>query len=474
MRCFLSIFITLSILSGIFLSGCKEDDFSSGKNELTFSQDTLSFDTLFSGIGSTTAWLRIVNKGNEDFLLSQVRLESEGESGFRINLDGENKNVFNDIVIPANDSLFLFVELTSKLQNSDDPVLVEDAVVFESEFGQQKILLQAWCWDAVIWHGKVINSDTVLTAKKPYIVYDSLVVAENATLTMLEGVTMHMHDASRVVVRGTIKAKGSQSDPVTFRGDRLDYILTDFPYDYNPGQWHYIELAETSFNNEFDNVRIRGGYYGIVADSSSLEHPKMTMTNTVMHNFVYSCLWSLNSQISIANSELTNSGSYTVCIIGGKAEFTHCTIANYQERITREGPTLVIANYTVDSNKKEYQWPVQAAFRNCLIFGSMTEELGFAISGDESIFTDISFRNCLLKTKNDLGETATGCIYPEKPNFLKLGSEEDKYFYDFRVDSLSPARGKADIFYSALYPYDMNGVARSDEDGPDIGAYEFK
>jgi len=329
----------MSVLCGIIFSGCTEDDFTSDKGELAFSQDTLSFDTIFSSIGSTTAWLKVVNNDNQDITISKVSLESGGESGFRMNLDGENGTVFTDIVIPTHDSLFLFVELTSHLQNTDKPVFLEDAVVFETKTGRQKIVLEAWSWDAIIWRGKIINSDTTLTASKPYIVYDSLVVGENATLTILEGVTMHMHDASKVVVRGTIKAKGSQSAPVIFRGDRLDYILTDFPYDFNPGQWHYIQLAQTSFNNEFDNVRIRGGYYGIVADSSSLERPKMTMTNTVMHNFVYSCLWSFNSQVIIANSELSNSGGYTVCIIGGKAEFTHCTLANYQRLITREGPS---------------------------------------------------------------------------------------------------------------------------------------
>jgi hypothetical protein len=478
MRYFLTFFIAFTVLSGLLFSGCSDDDYSTGKGGLSFSQDTLSFDTIFSGVGSTTAWLKVRNTHNQPVTITNVKLKSGGETGFRINLDGENGKEFNNVVIPAHDSLFLFIAITAPTRNSDKPVFLEDAVLFETEYGSQQIVLEAWSWDAVIWRGKTISSDTILTSIKPYIIYDSLVVAKNATLTILDGVTFYMHDASRIVVRGVVKAKGSQFAPVTFRGDRLDYVIPDLPYDFYPAQWHFIELANTSFNNVFDYVHIRGGYYGLIADSSSIEETKFTMTNSVVHNSYYSCLWSFNNQFSVANSEFTNSGSYTVCVVGGKAVFTHCSIANYMSYninfVTRDGPTLVLANYTVDSLKNEHPWPLSSAFRNCIVYGSAVEELGFGISSNKNILSDISFVNCMLKTKTDLTGLAVDCIYPQKPGFLKLGADSVKYVFDFRIDSVSPARGKASRTFSALYPYDMNGVSRNDADGPDIGAYEFR
>jgi len=94
--------------------------------------------------------------------------------------------------------------------------------------------------------------------------------------------------------------------------------------------------------------------------------------------------------------------------------------------------------------------------------------LGLAISKNQEIGSDISFKNCLLRTETDMTDLATGCIYPEKPNFLKLGTEEDKYIFDYRIDSVSSARGNADRAYSVLFPYDMNGVSRTSDDGPSL------
>jgi hypothetical protein len=456
------------------LGSCTKEDLPYEEGKLTFSMDTLSFDTLFSGIGSTTAWLRVVNNGPSDIEVSRVSLKTGGQSGFMINLDGENAKEFKDVTIPAHDSLFLFVQLTSKIQDNDKPVKIEDAVIFETAKGSQQIVLNAWSWDAVLWRGKTITKDTVLTNNHPFVIYDSLVVAENVTLTLKEGVTFHMHESSRIVVRGTIKAQGAIGAPVTVRGDRLDYILEDFPYDYNPGQWHFIQLASTSKNNEMDHMVIKGGYYGIIVDSTSTENVVLKLTNSVVHNFYYSCLWSVSSNIEVANSQITNSGSYTVCLIGGRSLFTHCTIANHQDLIYRDGPALAMVNVTLDSLKNETPWPLKAHFRNSIIHGSQTEEIGLGISKNTGILSDIKFESCALRTKTDLGGLAVNCIKSDSVRFVKLSRENEKNVFDFRVDSASVVIGKANSVYSALYPTDMNGISRFDADGPDIGAYEFK
>jgi len=475
MKHLLTIFFTAFILFGYLFSGCTDDN-GAGQVRLRFSADTLSYDTVFSTIGSTTAWITIYNTENHDVTIDEVCLQSLGQSGFRINLDGESLVSFTDVEIPARDSLFLFVELTAPVQQSNQPVFLEDAVLFKTAEGYQQIVLEAWCWDAEIWHGKTILADTTLTADKPIIVYDSLFVAENVTLTMNEGTTLYMHDGGRVLVDGTIKAKGSLQNPVTFRGDRLDDIYTGLSYDQVPGQWYYIQLKESSFNNEFDHVNIRGGYYGVVADSSSTDQVKLTLTNSVIHNAVYSCLYSVSNQMTVSNSELSNSGSYTVCIIGGKVVFTHCTIANQMEWLVRDGYTLVLANYTQDAQENELPFPLEAEFRNTLVYGNQSEEIGLALSDNELITGDVKFRFCLLRTRTDLGDMVEACnCNPSTAGFLKSSSVEDgSYTYDFRIGSLSPARDVASVVYSADFPYDLTGKSRFEDSGPDIGAYEFQ
>jgi len=284
-----------------------------------------------------------------------------------------------------------------------------------------------------------------------------------------------MHNSAKVIVHGKINAIGQAELPITFRGDRLEYMLEYFPYEYNPGQWHYIHLTESSYGNTFNHVNIRGAYYGIVAESLDADTTKFVMTNSVVHNFVYSALWTINSKIFVYNSQISNSGGYTVCQIGGKSVFTHCTLTNYMNSglIVRDGPLLVLANSTVDSLKRVTNYPLQANFINTIIYGTDSEEVGLALSEKNPFQPEISFESCMIRTKTNLGDLANNCIFPDKAGFRKLGLYKEKYIYDFRPDSISPAIDKADRRYSESLPFDLYGVSRLSDKAPDIGAYEY-
>jgi hypothetical protein len=465
-------FLWLLSVPLLIVVACQDDYSGSGQARLVCSVDTVSFDTLFSTIGSTTAWVRLYNPGKEKLTIQRVTLASGGQSGFRINLDGEENTVFEHVTIPPGDSLFLFVALTAPVNHVDTPVYRYDAVLFQWEGGSRQLVLEAWSWDAAIWHGKTIASDTTLTAEKPIVLYDSLVVKENVTLTIKPGTAIYLHDQGKIIVYGTIKAHGTFEKPILFRGDRLDKVLPDFPYDYYPGQWHYIQLKSGSFENELDHVQLRGSYYGIVADSASSDRIKCTITNSIIHNTVNSCLFSLGNRMLVANTQLSNSGGYTVCLIGGKVEFIHCTIANYQQLVTRNGPAVVLANYLIGSTGTDtIGYPLQFTGINCLVAGSNTEELGFALTS--TFPREITFSHSLLQTGYNLGTAAVQCQFTRDPHFLKLGRQEEQYVYDFRIDSVSPARQLADPQEAAKYPLDLSGKTRWTDEGPDAGAYEY-
>jgi len=465
MKPILPIFLLSLLTATILITGCsQEDEFASDPIEsLRFSADTLTFDTVFSTLGTPTAWLKIYNTGKERIKITGIALQSGGQSGFRINLDGVSENI-TDVEIPAKDSLFLFVALTPSEQGEGKPVFINDAVVFQTNGKQKQIVLEAYSQDAYIWRGKTITSDTTLTADKPYLIYDSLLVAKNVTLTIKEGVSFYFHHGAKAKIFGTVKAIGTAQEPITFRGDRMDDMLTDFPYDYYPGQWGSVQLKSSSFENEFDYVHIRGGGSGIIADTSSVERSKLKLTNSIIHNMSEYGLFSSNNQISVANCQITNSGLNTVCLIGGTYDFTHCTIANYQRLVTRSSSTLSIQSAS--------GMPLQAEFNNSIVFGSYASEIDTAFAKETS--SKLQFRNCLLRSGKLPAVVATNCIYPSDAKFLKLGTEAEKYQYDFRLDSISEARYKAEVTYSLKYPLDMNGVSRIDENIPDMGAYEWK
>jgi hypothetical protein len=464
----------VAYLSASLLVGCTSEEFVTDPgSDLTFSVDTLSFDTLFSTVGSTTSWLRIRNKGNKAVRIASVSLKSGGNTGFHINLDGETGIRFDNVEIPAHDSLFLFVEVNTVRQGTPLPVQISDAILFDTDGPTKQIVLEAWSWDAVCWKGKTILSDTTLTSDSPILIYDSLIVAENTTLHLQPGTTLYFHDGAYMKVKGTLSAIGTREAPIRFRGDRLDYILPDYPYDYEAGQWYYLQLAPTSFNNRLEYVDIHGAYYGIVSDSSSLDAPKLRMFNSKIHNMVYSCIWSNTSDMELANCQLTNSGGYTVAQIGGRASYVHCTIANYQ--VGRDGPALILANALTDSKDTSLvrAYPMSADFRNCIVFGNRTDEVGFARRAN--IPWAATFWNCLLRASSIPVELASVnlCKYASDAHFLKLGSQDDKYVYDFRLDSISPARNIGSATLLGNYPNDINGISRATDGKPDAGAYEW-
>ncbi|MCK9310957.1 MAG: hypothetical protein M0P26_01635 [Bacteroidales bacterium] len=470
MKSIIPAFLLILLSTTFFFFSCSQDEgfASNPMDALQFSTDTLSFDTVFSTIGTTTAWLKIYNTGNRKIRISDINLK-EGTNGFRIKVDGLSDKSFVNVDIPAKDSLYLFVELTSSEQGSGQPLLVSDAILFQSNGRQKQIVLEAYSRDAIIWHGKTITSDTTLTSDKPFIIYDSLVVAKNVTLHISEGTTLHFHDAASVLVYGSIKASGSSSTPVTFCGDRLDDVFTGFPYDNYPGQWGYIYLAESSYWNVFDHVNIRGAYYGVVADSSSLDKTKLTLKNSIIHNMTSNCIFGYHCKILVTNSQLTNSGGSTVYLVGGTSDFIHCTIANYQHLVNRKGFALDLVNFFEES-------PLKACFVNCIIYGPQTSELNLSYLKEVQVVWDLLFKNCLVRTDQTIISTfatTTDCTFSKDPLFLKLGTEAENYQYDYRIDSLSAARDCADITFSNTYPDDINGVSRLADSKPDIGAYEY-
>lgn len=66
-----------------------DDEYSmSPADRLAFSADTVSFDTVFSGQPTTTSSFEVYNPTRKSIRLKNVYLEREGNSVFRVNVDG--------------------------------------------------------------------------------------------------------------------------------------------------------------------------------------------------------------------------------------------------------------------------------------------------------------------------------------------------------------------------------------------------
>lgn len=464
------------LLPCTFLMSCDdEEDYATSPSALlSFSADTVRFDTVFTTIGSSTQLFKVYNRGSAPLMLPAIRLASGGESGFRVNVDGMSGTEFSNVEVRDDDSLYVFVEVTVDPRNEDNPFLIRDSLQFLLQSGYyQQVQLEAYGQDMVVLRGSIFTRDTTLTGERPYVVYDSLLVDSGVTLRMTEGTKLHFHNAAFMRVDGTLRAEGSVERPVVFRGDRLDNLFDYLPYDRLDNQWGGITLSESSYDNYLNYADIHSGAWGIRCDSSASDINKLMIENSVIHNVAGDALSAINGRIWVGNSELTNAGGHCLKVRGGDVQVIYTTLANFYPWAYR-GAALSLSN--------EWCPLTRAEFRSCIITGYSSNELMlWPTSEPDSLTFNYKFDHCLMNMPVD---SIKGDRYVEVKcdsvehevsritNFPKI--DTDIFYYDFSLDSLSQAVGAGDSIDALnFYPLDRLGRNRMDGKVPDAGAQEL-
>lgn len=452
------------------LASCLDDEsFTKDANaKLSFSSDTLSFDTLFSEVPSATKRFLVYNNNGNGIRISNAKLESSGNSGFRMNVNGVSGVSINDIEILGKDSIFIFVEVTTPKQKEDTPTLVSDAIVFTLENGnQQKVILEAYGQNIQVINSLTINNDTTISSTIPCVVYNSLVVGKDATLTIAAGTTLCFHKDTGIDVYGALNIEGTLDKPVTLRGDRTDKMFWYLPYDRLNSQWKGIDLQPSCKGCNINYADIHSGVVGISCDSIKGE---LNITNSIIHNFNKDCLFIKESDALVANTQITNSGRNCVSVYGGATNFYHCTIAQFDSYSSERGHAVLVSN-SFDDNPTIVQ---SSYFYNCFITGYASDEI-YGIPGDEEL--NLKFYSCALLTDISDEKYFFDCTEDKKDNerFKETNFKivnNKHYNYDFHLDSLSVAISKASSSYSIKYPLDRDGIERGAN--PDAGCYQYK
>ena len=361
---------------GVFgLSACDDiDDFTTSPNNmLTFSTDTVRIDTVFSTVPSSTRDFWVSNRSGKGLRCTSVRLEGGNQNGFRVNVDGvylspEQGYKANYIEVRNKDSIRVFVEVTTAVNHGDAPKELNDRLVFALESGvEQKVVLNAWSWDADFARNKTITTDYTITAGKPLVVYGPLTVEEGATLTIAPGATLFFHDGAGIDVKGRLVCKGTAEQPVTLRGDRLDYMFDYLPYDRMSGLWNGVHFMEKSYDNRMEFTDLHSAFNGVRVDSSDVARQTLTIANSTIHNCQGHALYVENSKVTVENSQLTNALNNCLGVEGGDVLVNNCTLAQF---------------YPFDSNRASalsfsaLKHPLQQfVCRNTLITGYSADEM---------------------------------------------------------------------------------------------------
>ena len=480
--------VLLSVVLAMGIAACvEEQDFSvSPVHRLTFSSDTISFDTLFTEVSSSTYAFLIYNRNEVGLRIAEATLSGGEASPFRINVDGLSGVAFSDIAVRGGDSLYAFVEVTVDPRGQDEPFAVCDSLVFILESGvTQQVQLCAYGQDATVLRGVCIDGDTRLTAQRPYLIYDSLRVNEGSVLHLEAGTRLYFDEGAEMQVYGTVEAIGTHDAPVLFRGARTDRMFSYLPYDRLTAQWGGITLHESSHDNLFEHCDIHSGVYGIRAAADDMSRYKLVMQNSQIHNVDGDALQLTQCVASFSNSLFTNAGGHCVNVLGGQMTFLHCTMANFFPWSSERGVAVNISNYV---EEEEMLYPLLGVnFINSIITGSKDDELmGTVLEKTDTIdyseYAQFAFTHSLINSKDEAREPDSlhfAHIVWEHRDSTAYGRthfrtiDHDNFVYDFHLDSLSCARGIASPDYLGILPYDKDGQPRYGTGGVDAGCYQY-
>lgn len=469
------LYILLFVFSGLLYACSDYDSYSNDPSfRLEFSDDTVRFDTLISTIPSPTKTLYVFNHNSNGIRVSNIHLLKGSESLFRVNVDGEYlaQGSGNDYLIRKNDSILVRIEVTMPESGTNDTLSYSDELLFSLENGvQQRVLLTAGAIDAYIVHGMYIQSDTLLNTDKPYLIYDSLVVAKGAHLFMLPGTRLLMHDSTAVDVYGHINATG-----VVFRGARTDRMFDYLFYDNTPSRWKGITIHKGSYNNVISNCDLHSGRWGIIVESSSPSESSLILHNSIIHNVGGDGLRLLNCSAEITNTQISNTLGDCVYVMGGANTFRHCTIAQYYPLSYNRGDALFVTNVDAEKNNCELSY---LRFFNSVITGYNDDVIMGAISDEYEDFKNYTFQNCYLRTVGENDDVNFFSCKFENDKMALVGEKNFKVFdthnfiYDFTPDSLSEIRNMADPKLMGDLFTDRLGRSRESDEAPDAGCYEY-
>lgn len=459
-------FFIITLLGLMLAAGCISDDVTySPDDKLTFSCDTLSFDTIFTDLGSQTARMRVYNRARKAINISSIRVRGD-EGIFSINVDGVSGKTFENVEIRANDSIFIFVECFLDANADNRPFLVEGQLDFVTNGNHQSVQLEAYGQNATRLRGVTVDTDMTLGAERPYVVFDTLHVAEGATLNILPGARLYFHDKALLRIDGCLNAIGETGNPIQMRGDRLGDVLTDTGYEILAGQWQGVRFGAGSFGNRMEQVELQSTVEGIVVDSCGImDRDKLTLVNSWIHNSQGNALRSAYSKVDAYGCVFSEAGEAVVHLTGGAHEFLQCTIANYYLFSISPQSILTLEHAVPEGMDFSIRCPLmKATFDNSIVYGIVSP-----LTPGDLTDSNVYFRNVLLGVGGTDDDRFINCLWDENPEFETV---REDYYFNYRLKEDSPALGAGNPAYvSPVVRYDMTGADRLAGGNPALGAY---
>lgn len=458
-------FISLCLYAFWSLQACRKPFRFRETGSLSFSADSVNFDTIFTTLPSPTRRLVFRNTSGDHLRIAYIGLASGVSSDFRLIINGDATQSTTGFELAKGDSALIFISFTSSKKDQ----LSLDRLIFKTQDQEQSVVLSAYIRDAYFLQDTFIACDTTFTNDKPIVVDGPLFVPEGCTLNIQPGTHFYFtsgkdenfNPASYLIVGGTLLVSGTKADPVIFEGNRLDPSYAE-----KGGQWFGLYFAKNSRGSEIRHARIKNSVFGVRTDSMALGTvPKLRLIQTEIRNVEYYGIWMVGFAsppddtpvIYAENILVTNCAKQAFRVDGGgNADIKFGTFASYNFDFNRKDPLFVLNNYGT-----QFAYPLNLRFRNCVIYGTEESEVKQDDAGLGGY--QLSFENCLIRQADNL--PGSGNTYNTDPGFT------DPKNRDFRP---VPGSNMIDKGLDLGIFTDLLNEARPRLNGYDIGCYEFQ
>lgn len=454
----------------ICFASCRKDNLLEDKSaKLAFSTDTVFFDTVFTTVGSITERIKIYNWNDQPVEINRVWIRNGASSNFKMNVDGVQGRIVENVRIEAMDSIFVFLEVTVDPNGGNSPLVIEDKLMTNLNGNEQSVDLVAWGQDAYFWPSFAFQfpGDSVaLFTDKPNVFYGYSLVDSATTLIIPEGAKLHFHNGSGLIVgsEASLKVRGSSENPVIFQGDRLEDFFKE-----TPGQWDQIVFTQRSTGNEINHAIIKNGSIGMsvgfTLDPSIDERPEVKIRNTQILNMSYIGLIGIDGEIDAKNTVVANCGDHTIALVlGGEYDFEHCTFANYWDANPRSKAILLLSNFSESSDGTIFKRDLNARFTNSILHGALDSEI--QRERERGVEFNYVFDQMIMKLDTESVENQT--------HFLGILKNPENRIFDnptsgnYELVDGSPAINKGKPTSLAT---DLLGETR--DQAPDLGAFEY-
>ena len=460
MRLFFStIFAGLLVLFTLSTSSCGKHVILS-KNNLSFSKDTVVFDTVFTTIGSTTQQFKIYNKDSKTIKIDEIELMGGTNSKFSMNVDGLQGTQIEDLYIEGGDSLFVFVEVTLDPNGTNLPMIIEDSIRFKSNEKNQYVKLAAWGQDAY-FHYKDLN-EGIWPNDKPHVVYGYAAVDSAKTLNIQAGTHIYMHkNAILYVYKSTLNIQGTLGNEVIIEGDRLEQ-----DYQNVSGQFYgiYFQQARPC---TIDYAIIKNGTSGVhlYDEDPTNSGYTLTMTNTIIKNQArYGVFIFAGAKVKAENCIVAKNGTHALFVLqGGDFNFNHCDLLGYG---SSTNPAVGISNYYTDytAGQTNVSSINEGKLYNCVVTGNLTTEFAMDTIQMSGVVLNFDFKNTLLRSE----EVYTDSFYDASAIWNGNALFTNPTEFDFTFGSNSDLQ---ETGVNTSVVTDILGNPRNNP--PDIGAIEL-